>query len=349
MFQVPSVSREEIDAWPLTEAGLPTRVVNSAHAADLRTIGQLREWSDSDLLRLRSLGRVSLDQIRYFFKLCGRIERSAQRFASILEVLDVFLDPHQQYVLAARYGFHQRDLKPSRSWMTLQEIGNQDNKTRERIRQIEETGKQKLTSRLATVCLAPFRQFFGEFIDARSKAIGAQELGALWGHEAVGELNPTAILLLLSDLDPASIQFRNGYFSTLSEAEVEQIESAIGRRLEASPAPVGLEQLIAGFPAVGSLPDRRDLHRATAVIAEHLPDIASTVDDRYFRYDTSVHPFLIEIIRRVEGPVHYRTVTNLFNDRVKPRSRKGAGYILDTLNRNPGCVRVDRGIYRVKA
>ena len=348
MYEAEAVSREQIDGWRLAEAGLPTRVVNSAGAAGVKTVGELRGWSDSDLLRLRSLGRVSLEHIREFFRLCGRIERSALRFGSVAEVFELFLDTAQRSVLGARYGLYQRDLAPSRSWMTLQEIGNQEDKTRERIRQIEDAAKERLGSRLAAVCLGPFRRFFVEHHSERARVVSARELGALWGHEALGGLNPSAVLLLLSDLDPETVRYRNGYFSTLTEGEIGAIESAIERRLADSPAPVRLNELVTGCPPIASLPKPGDRQRAVAVIAGHLPEIASTTDERFFRYDTSVHPFLLEIIGGMDKPVHYRTVTALFNERVTPASRKGAGYILDTLNRNPGCVRVDRGLYRAR-
>ena len=345
MFQVTPVSREAIDQWPLSEAGLPTRVINSAKAANVSTIGELRKWDDSNLLKLRSLGRVSLEQIHSFFKLCNRIEKSAQSFSSIREVLDIFLDTHQFNVISLRYGFHLRDLKPSRSWMTLQEIGNQDNKTRERIRQVEETGKQRLKSRLASVCLEPFYRFFQDFIQARSGAITAEELLALRGHEAVDELNPSNIVLLLSDTNSELIRLHHGFFSTLPLGVINQIELTTREMLLNSNQPTSLDELVENFPSLPTLPEQCDLRRATSVVLDHLSDVGSTITDRYFLYDTSVHPLIVEIMQKVQGPVHYRTVTNLFNDKVKPRSRKGAGYILDILNQNSHCMRTDRGIY----
>ena len=345
MFQVAPLSREAVDRWPLSEAGLPTRVINSAKAANVNTIGELRNWDDSKLLKLRSLGRVSLEQIHSFFKLCNSIEKSDQCFSSIRDVLNIFLDAHQLNVISLRYGFHQRDLKPSRNRMTLQDIGNQNNKTRERIRQVEETGKQRLKSRLASVCLEPFYRFFQDFIQARSGAITAEELGALRGHEAVDELNPSSIALLLSDTHSELIRLHHGFFSTLPLSVINQIELKTQEILLDSNQPIGLDQLVANFSDHLTVPKQCDLRRAISVVLDHLPNVGSTITDLYFLYDTSVHSLLVEIMQNVQKPVHYRTVTNLFNDRVKPRSRKGAGYILDVLNKNSHCVRAERGIY----
>ena len=153
-----------IDAWPVDESGLPVRVVNSVLTAGVTTVGQLRAQSDQDLLALRSLGRISLGHIRSFFKLCGQIEQGKQSFNSIRELLPLFLDAPEMKVVTARYGFELEEPTASRNCATLQEIGDAEHKTRERVRQVQETAMQKLRSRLATVCLEPFYIFFAEFI-----------------------------------------------------------------------------------------------------------------------------------------------------------------------------------------
>ena len=345
MFSVEPVPRGTIDSWPVSEAGMPTRVINSVNAAGVKTIGQLRNWPENDLLRLRSLGKVSLDQINYFFKLCNRIEKGNQRFASIHEVLDIFLDVPQLNVMTLRYGCYQQEITASRNWVTLQEIGNRENKTRERIRQVEELGKEKLRSRMARVCLQPFYAFFTAFINQRARVVATRDLAALRNHEALRELNPAAILLLLSDLNPDLVGFRHDYFTTLPPAAVARIERNMLATLNRSDSPISVDGLTGALGTIPDLPEGADLRQAAAVIADHHPTIGASIDNRYFLYTSSVRPFVVELMERLEQPVHYRTVTSTFNDRVKPRSRKGAGYVLDVLNHIRVCRRVDRGIY----
>lgn len=345
MFTVPTVAREEIDSWPVEEAGLPTRVINSVRAAEVQTIGQLRRWANADLLDLRSLGKVSLDQINYFYTLCNHIENSMQRFSSIHEVLDIFLHVPQLRVMATRYGFHQTELKASRNWVTLQEIGNEEDKTRERIRQLEDLGKKRLRSRIASICLDPFFECFEAFIRQRSRAISVNDLFPMRNHEALLDLNPASILLLLSDLQPERILFHNGFFSTLPLSTINHIEHQTHALLRASNIPVNIDILIKQLAPIQKLEGSGELRQATSVVIDHVPTIGATIDERYFLYDSSVKPFLMEIMKPMESPVHYRTITNRFNEQVKPLSRKGAGYILDTLNNCPGCTRVNRGIY----
>jgi hypothetical protein len=349
MFCVDAVSRELIDGWPVEEAGLPTRVINSVHAAGVRTVGELRGWSDDELLGLHSLGRVSLDQIHYFYRLCDRIERGQQRFEAIQEVLDVFLDAAQLHVLSSRYGLYQRSLRASRSWVTLQEIGNRENKTRERIRQVEELAKQRLSSRMAMVCLEPFLTFFIQYIDQRARVLSGEHLAPIRHHEALRDLNPAGMLLLLSDLAPERITFHHEVFSTLSAAEMDRVIGGARKLLKRRPGPVGVDELATAVAPLPGLQDGGVVRQAVSVILDHAPEIGATIDDRYFLFSSSVQPYLLELMQRMELPVHYRAVTARYNDHVKPRSRRGAGFILDALNRNAQCLRTDRGIYTLTA
>lgn len=349
MFEVEAVPRADIDQWPVEAAGLPTRVINSVHAAGIQTIGQLRAWSDAELLKLRSLGKVSLQQIHDFFALCERIEQSVQRFESVAEVIAIFLDQSQINVIGARYGLYQSDLRASRSWVTLQEIGNREDKTRERIRQIEDLGKQRLSSRLARVCLEPFYQFFAAFIHRRAGVVPAAGLAELQDSPGLGGVNPTGILLLLSDLAPDRITFHHGLFSVLPDDVLRRLETAARRVLERRPAPVPAEVLCAEMEPIEGGPDPASLRQAVPLILDHAPGIGAARDDRYFLYTTSVHPFLTEIMQPVSSPVHYRQVAARFNEHVKPRSRRGAGYILEALNKNPDFRRIDRGMYALRS
>lgn len=348
MFQVQPIPRTEIDQWPVAEAGLPTRIVNSVQAAGARRIGELRTWTDPQFMHLRSFGKVSLDQIHYFFKLCSRIEKGNQQFNAVTEVLDIFLDGNQQKVISQRYGFAETGRIASRSWVTLQEIGNVDGKTRERVRQIEENGKNKLRSRMAFVCLQPFYHYIETFIRNRAGAVSCEELGDLPREGAMGGCNPCSIALLLSDLNSDHIGFHNDFFTTLPLADVLLIEQQVLDLLRASEQPMHIDALIQQVNPPPAAPPTEAFRRTATVIMDHHPEVGASVDGRYFLYTTSVLPFLHEILAGLEQPAHYRAVTSTFNTRVKARSRKGAGYILETLGRSPRCLRVDRGLYALK-
>ena len=348
MLQVNPISRDVIDSWPIAEAGLPVRVVNSVGPAGVARVGDLRKWADKDLLSLRSLGRISVGHIHFFFRICNQIEQGKQRFSNIREVLSVFLDGPEFKVISSRYGFERTEMVASRDWATLQEIGNAEHKTRERIRQVQDVALHKLHSRLTAACLQPFYEFFASFIRSRSEVISCSDLVPLAEDPMLAGFNVCSILLLLSDLQPGRITFHNNLFSTLSEATLQSIEAQSLLFMSQQGKPVALNDLL---PQLGDIPGLSNEGRKTALalILDHVPHMAATTDGRHFLLSGGTHAFLVEIMQQLPRPVHYRAVTGAFNDRVKSLSRKGAGFILDALNANPQCTRVDRGIYDLKA
>ena len=349
MLQVKPVAREVIDSWLVAESGLSARVVNSVTAAGVQTVGELRKWTDRQLLALRSLGKVSLNGIKLFYKLCGQIEAGKQSFQNIREVLDIFWDEDERKVIAARYGFERKELAAARNWATLQEIATAENKTRERIRQIEEIALQRLQSKLAKTCLQPFLDYFVRYIDALGKAAHCADLAPLQDDPLFAGYNVCAIALLLADIHRDRLTFYNRVFSTLPLSVVHDIENEGVKILSASPEPVVLDRLVETLPAFSDLATPEQRRRVISMVLDHHPNVAATTDNRYFLYPAGAMPFLTEVLRSIERPAHFRAIANAFNERLKPLSRKGAGYILELLNSNPLCTRTDRGWYDLKA
>ena len=134
-IKIPAVSRETIDNWPVSEAGLPARAVHCCARADIRTVGALREWKAEDLMALRSFGIRTLKQTQSFFRLCRRLETDSLAFPDLKAVLAEFLLPAQLHVLGRRYGLNRTDAMAARDCETLQQIANGHRLTRERVRQ----------------------------------------------------------------------------------------------------------------------------------------------------------------------------------------------------------------------
>jgi hypothetical protein len=347
MLRVTPFRRESVDTWPIDESGLPVRVVHSIRTAGITTVGQLRAQSDQDLLALRSLGRISLGHIRSLFKLCGQIEQGMLSFNSIRELFLLFLDADEMRVVTARYGF---ELAPKawRNCATLQEIGDVEHKTRERVRQVQKTAMQKLRSRLATVCLEPFYVFFVHVLEAHGTSATCADVETVRNELPSGGYNLCGVLMLLSDLHPERITFYNDFFSTLSEQTIRTIESQAIGLLNRVAKPVSLEDILKSMGLL--FPSNADQQKQLlSCVMENCPLVAATLDHRYFTYERGTQAFLVEVLRDLERPVHYRAVTNAFNDRVKALSRKGAGFILEVMNAAPFCMRVDRGVYDLKA
>jgi hypothetical protein len=339
MLNVPALPRTEIDSWPIAESGLPPRVVNATRPAGLATVGQLRAWTDAQLLNLRSVGRVSLEHIHYFFRVCDRVERGTQQFLSVQEAFDIFLDRAEQDVLFARYGLDRALMEASRQAATLQEIGNLLGITRERIRQVEESALAKLSTRLARVCLQPFSARAGERIRALGGIVSCGELATEAGDPSYGGHNPCGVLLLLHDTGSTGLVFYHGCFSTLPAASLAAAEAELLRAMAKNPAPTPARRW--AQPAVSAITSERVL----ATLLDHAEGIAATRDGRFFPYEPGIGNYMTELLGGLARPAHYRQVTEAYNDSVKDHCRKGAGFILDALRDAPGCVRTASGFY----
>lgn len=350
MLQIKTVSRKVIDGWTVSESGLPVRVVNSTASANVQKVGELRKWSDARLLDLRGMGRISLDHIRQFFKITGQIEQGKLTFLHLMEIFPLFLDPDEMKVVTSRYGFNLDTPDVFRHSATLQDIGTAENKTRERIRQIQETAIQKLRSNLARCCLDPVRLYFKAFLAQRGQVASCEEVHALHQEPFMDGRNPCGVLMLLGELQPQEITCYNRFFSTRPTPLLERIEKFCIAFLEGKNQPVSLETLAAGIQNSPEFKGLEALPRIASVLLDHCPEVAATVDNRYFLYTRGGQKFLLEIMsEQIKRPVHYRAVTLALNERLKPRSRKGSGFVLDLLNSNAQCTRVDRGIYDFKA
>lgn len=348
MLAVRTVSRGETDAWPIADSGLPARVCHAMDKAGVRTVGELRSWKDADILRVQSLGRISLGQIRSFFELLDRIEKGQQGFENIREVFDLFLDADELAVLSARYGFERESLRVSRKWATLEAIGQQRQCTRERVRQIEATAKRKLQSRLAQLCVEPFCDYFRSVLLSLGGSATYPELAPRVSRDVTAGFSPGGIILLLCDVAPHRLTFYRGYFSVLPVQELETLEKKALAVLESRTGRVSLDSVLSSIGGAEPAGGGFDTRQALAVILQNHPQVAATVDGHFFLFHRGMGDFLAEVMRDLALPAHFRTIMKAANERLLSGSRRGAGFVLETLSTHPGCVRAARGLYTLR-
>lgn len=140
------MKRAQIDAWPVATSGLAARPVTCLTRAGITTVGELRHYSDAQLLGLPSFGGQSLQNIRWFFGWTERVETGA-RLPDLPTWLQEFLTPRQRSVIEQRFGLTDPLFRPWLKRPTLHEIGA--GLSRERIRQIEQEGLARLRTELA--------------------------------------------------------------------------------------------------------------------------------------------------------------------------------------------------------
>ena len=90
-FQVQKITRQAIDNWPVAASGLNTRVVHCLGEASVGKIGELRNWSDQELLGLENFGTTSLENVRWFFNWSRRLETGNGQAANFRALLREFL------------------------------------------------------------------------------------------------------------------------------------------------------------------------------------------------------------------------------------------------------------------
>lgn len=346
MLTAPAVPEVEINGWPIPESGLPARVVHSTQVAGIATIGELRGWQDSDLLNLHALGKKSLVEIHDFFGMCERLAEGRLAFAHLIELLRTFLDDDEFTVLSSRYGFDLAAPLPSGSSMTLQEIGNRTHRTRERVRQIEESAMQRLESRLCRCALAPWHDYFAGMLDT---ADGCMACGDLFEHtrrSLFDYSNPCALLFLLCGLNGSRITYRNGFFSLWTAKELDRLPLEIFEWLRRHGGQGQLAE------ACGHLQKKRPglreaVRKHAQLLSEHCPDIAVAADGRIFSYDDGMNRFLADVLKRFKGPANYRVIAREANEMLRPASRRGAGFWLKALRAHPEISMRESGRYEL--
>ena len=118
-FQPLLPTRQAIDDWPVAETGLSARVVHCLDQAGVKTISQLRDWSDKQLLKLTNFGSTSLDNVRWFFGWTRRLEAGNGQIANFRALLREFLNQQEVFVLEQRYGLNDPLFRPHMKRRTL--------------------------------------------------------------------------------------------------------------------------------------------------------------------------------------------------------------------------------------
>ncbi len=340
-------TRQEIDSWPISRSGLSARVVHCLDQTGVKTIGQLRGWSDQQLLNLTNFGSTSLENVRWFFNWTRRLEAGNAELANARVWLREFLNTQEIFVIEQRYGLADPLFRPHMKRRTLQEIARMRIRvTRERVRQIEESAIAALRSNLARAVAESQEIYWSDCILSGSCVVTSAELGKWVDDPMLGGYQPWGILLLMSET-LERITFRYDYFSILPGHVLNHVEKQILQVLDSARVPIPFEKILASVSdELNFLNGQRP--RLVTVLLDHHPEISGTVDRRYFLPLVGAPLVIVDILRDRQEPVHFHELTRLYNERMQPHSRKGTGYILRILNLMPEAQRVARAVYQLK-
>ncbi len=340
-------TRQEIDGWAIPKSGLSARVVHCLGQVGVKTIGELRGWSDQQLLNLTNFGATSLENVRWFFNWSRRLEAGNAELANARVWLREFLNTQEIFVIEQRYGLADPLFRPQMKRRTLQEIARMRIRvTRERVRQIEESAIAALRSNLARAVAESLEIYWVDCILSGSCVVTSAELGKWADDPMLGGYQPWGILLLMSET-LERITFRYDYFSILAGPVLNHVEKQILQILDSARAPIPFEKILASVSdELSFLNGQRP--RLVTVLLDHHPEISGTVDRRYFLPLVGAPLVIADILRDRQEPLHFHELTRLYNERMQPHSRKGTGYILRILNLMPDAQRVSRAVYQLK-
>ena len=342
---LPRLSRQEIDQWPVATAGFCARVVHGMEREGVATVGELRQWPDERLLRMRNFGAITLKNVRWFYQWTRRLESGEYHLASYRVFLREFLDRSQVYVLEHRYELHNRLYRPWMRSCTLQQIARMmGGLTRERVRQVESTGLAALRTQLCRAVGASIASPLARRMDETGGVVDAEGLRNWVGNPLLGKYQPWGVMVLISDT-MESIHYRSGCFYTFPAKTLQRLEKCILPRLQQSADPVPFDQLrevAAG--ELGELPGREA--KVVRALLDHHPLVSATRDGRYFLPSAGGGGLIAEVMKRKAGPLHFHEVTRLYNEQVVPRNQVGPGSVLRLLNLAPAVEKVERSVYR---
>lgn len=338
------VPREEIDRWPVAKAGFNARVTHCFQKADVRTVGDARRWSDRQLLRLRSFGVGSLENVHTFFRWARRLESGRRPTLHLRALMREFLNEQEVYVIEQRYGLRDPLFRPQMKRRTLQAIANQSGGlTRERVRQVEESALTRMRSNLCMAVADSLTAYWQDRILARGGMVPSSELGEWVGDRMLGGYQPWGALLFLSESQQRILD-RYDCFTCLSAEKFDRIEHRILRVLEHKSGPVALAELVPALAGeLGGLPDAA---RFLTVLLDHHPQIDGLQDRRYFIAATGIPKIILSILSAPDGPMQYVDLTHQYNERMLPQSRRSPAYIQYVLTKMPEARRVGQGLYQ---
>lgn len=337
-------SRAETGRWLVANAGLPSRIAQVAKRSGLKTLGALRRMETAEIETWPSVGPRSLQALDLFWERVRQLEAGGVCFASVREWLDAFLSPVAVDVLARRFGAYPLLTPDTKASQTLQEIGNELNLSRERVRQLEQHALRQLRQEVPRALLNPFLQRIEEQVRAAGGVLTGDDLARLPYDPYWAGWRVEGIWCLLLRVAPEPITRQRELFTTWSAEDRKTVDGLVAECCASVPETVALKQLHARVQAGGvSYPP-------VALVKWLDADsrLWALSGQRYLWRAHGVEALLDAVDVRAGGPLHYRGLTAHINAHLRPAQTISPGRVLRALNRHPQWVSTVPGHYRLK-
>lgn len=343
MISVPQLSWNSLDAWPVSESGLGRRATRVLTEHHIKTIGEVRDrLSDPSFATTPGLGSKTLEAIQCYVETCGEVVSGSLRFADLPSLLRRFLYESHIEILLRRYGLFRLDTASSRNFITLQDIGNELDLTRERVRQIEKQAFSKLRGRLQQHCLQPLYDDVCNALTQQGGILRCDNTAHLDTRAWLGGYKASSSLLLLHDISPTHYAYYHDTFSLISLPTLKRVEEWAIHTLEQATNPMPITTLFQSLPTPLSTEWNES---SLAVFLAAIPTVLATRDQRFVVTDTALAKWAEEELDTLGAPTHYRRITQAINDRLQPHQQVGPRRILLLMHSNPKFAQTHSGHY----
>lgn len=243
---------------------------------------------------------------------------------SIVEWLELLSDEREKRILMWRYGINSPTL-------TLQEIGEKLNITRERIRQIEKRGLQRLRNsygRQGQQLLKPITDYLKFVFKEHDGLINESEMRAGFHNDGlvtVGDVDLIGFLALLCEIDDRFQYFRKNHLFAIagySVTTIASVQETISKMLREKLTPMYREELLYELKHGGQWRDDQeqvDEKFLFACLRTH-PKVEELESGAYVYANASNKRLgaIVRALRDIGGPAHYSVITEKTNSFLNP-------------------------------
>ena len=350
----------------ISDVHFSVRAANALENMGIKTLGDVMMTPFSRLLLQKSFGRTTLEEIQ------ARIRKTILFAPKELSPSDIVSSSYDEMITE----FVREAIKNERNatillrrllpetdkLRTYDEIGEEFDITRERVRQIIRKGLRKIALPMVQAKLAPFFDKLGNIIREGGGIIDVDSL-ALKTREAFGwkaPLNPKALALLLEMDEQIRHDKENSDWILVPDCECLTCEYPMtvldGGLPDDTSTAVGdfAEQLTTSCKA--SCGQSKTIERFHTAFVERLIDAS---DGRYLIKDDAIFPYRVwqtkqsnqldqvihRVLQAVGRPVHFTEAVQMIREASEHYQNVSERYVHSVLIGHPDTVLMGRGIY----
>lgn len=333
----------------LSDSGMPSKLVSALQNKGIKTLEDLLEKATNEPKTLTELGDAAVKIIRKYLIIIVKLRKQQRPFDSVKELLSFFLTDNQLRLIELRYKLKAPFQNERINYSTLQNVAQENDVSRERVRQVVDDALKQLSCSLARYCFIEYHEDF-EHIIKRGRGIAKPEdFFNLRRDSRYEGYAPAKLMMMLCDCEP-DMNYCMGMFNTISNTDkcIPQIINGLTEILKKSERPVPLKLLLYAFPKDFKIKSQKSRLTILQNILPTVKSIRATTQKTFFLSGKGERLLAAQILIRKGRPVHFRELLQEINTVLAPGSRIGSGLLLKILKEDPRFARALPGYYILK-